>query len=102
MRKMLLAVLALTVAGCSEGLEDTAERWVKMRLNDPESAQFSHVETNKDTKTVCGFVNARNAFGGYTGDRMWVYRDYTVTLQEDAGDREAMLAFMDLWSQCRS
>lgn len=41
-------------------------------LKDPESARFnSPFVASKTPKgiTVCGFVNAKNSFGGYTGDK---------------------------------
>jgi hypothetical protein len=40
------------------------------RLKDPESARFGKMSASQDkdgSLTVCGFVNAKNAFGGYTG-----------------------------------
>lgn len=59
-------------------------RAVLARLRDPDSARFSPIEraaeqTNGD-KVICGFVNARNGFGGYTGDTpyMAVMRSHLV------------------------
>lgn len=49
------------------GLRDT--------LKDPASAQFDepHAGLDKDgTMLVCGHVNARNSFGGYTGKQPFV------------------------------
>jgi hypothetical protein len=44
---------------------------VREKLKDPESARFGRIVAGKDTKdiiSVCGLVNARNGFGGYTGE----------------------------------
>jgi hypothetical protein len=48
---------------------------VRFRLRDPDAAQFRNVRTfsftdptgHVDGSVVCGLVNGRNAFGGYTG-----------------------------------
>ena len=50
---------------------------IKDRLKDPESARFSGVkywEFKSETDRimyVCGFVNAKNSFGGYNGEQMF-------------------------------
>lgn len=43
-------------------------------LRDPDSAQFSDsvVRDGKGPRVVCGYVNSRNGFGGYTGNTMWI------------------------------
>lgn len=50
------------------------EKAVTAGLKDPESARFSRFKArkvfmpgNKVAIQACGFVNARNSFGGYTG-----------------------------------
>ena len=48
----------------------TVEAAVRRQLRDPDSARFERVEMRVDAKgarTVCGLVNARNAYGGYVG-----------------------------------
>lgn len=43
---------------------------ITKRLNDPESARFGKfgaARTKEGTIIVCGYVNAKNSFGGYTG-----------------------------------
>lgn len=46
---------------------------VREELKDPDSAKFEGIVAMKDVKdggiTVCGFVNARNSFGGYVGKK---------------------------------
>jgi hypothetical protein len=46
------------------------EEGVRKRLKDPESARFEGFQagqTSKGVTTVCGWVNAKNSYGGYTG-----------------------------------
>jgi hypothetical protein len=53
-------------------LKADAERIVRAVLRDPDSARFgSSIVRNG---TVCGYVNAKNAFGGYTGPREFLAR----------------------------
>jgi hypothetical protein len=52
------------------------ENAVRERLRDPESARFEWLQvvelsTDKDTNTYCGFVNAKNSFGGYVGKQLF-------------------------------
>lgn len=53
-----------------------AKRETAAVLRDPGSAQFRNlriVTTILDTKKVCGEVNGRNGFGGYTGFQTFVF-----------------------------
>ncbi len=47
---------------------------LKRRLRDPDSARFRdlHVSRRSGSPVVCGQVNARNAFGGYSGFERFV------------------------------
>jgi hypothetical protein len=49
----------------------TAERSVRSRLKDPESAQFSD-SIYTVGGYVCGMVNARNSFGAYSGQQAFM------------------------------
>jgi len=42
---------------------------VKARLKDPESAQFGEIVVRNNV--VCGTVNSKNPFGGYTGPELF-------------------------------
>jgi hypothetical protein len=77
MRHLCAAALAL-LAGCSqEGLQAD---YVRLFLNDPDSAQFRDVKQSKrETKAWCGELNARNRMGGMAG-----FTRYVVLLPEDA------------------
>jgi hypothetical protein len=46
-----------------------AQDAVRQQLRDPASAQFNGLRAfqGKSAVEVCGFVNGRNGFGGYTG-----------------------------------
>lgn len=46
---------------------------VAKRLKDPESARFGVVVASKSsTIWVCGYVNAKNSFGGYPGEQLFI------------------------------
>lgn len=60
---MILAIAALVTA-CG----DQHKTYVKLFLNDPESAQFRNVkQSTKDPEVTCGELNARNRLGGMVG-----------------------------------
>lgn len=80
-------VLCLVVAGCagtvgadiaqpvqpyhlSEGERGDIENGIRQALKDPDSARFEGIRASQDAQgiiRVCGFVNAKNSFGGFTG-----------------------------------
>lgn len=67
-------------------------------LRDPGSAEFGTVELTNGV--VCGFVNARNAFGGYTGMQAFMFGPSVggLAMQESGGDR-----FVTTWNaKCAS
>lgn len=77
MNKFVLGLIFLGLVGCSESpekkaaseksmLEVKAQEVVKESLKDPESAEF------RNMNGVCGEVNAKNSFGGYTGFKKFV------------------------------
>jgi hypothetical protein len=62
----------LTPTSLSETQFGIVKASVIERLKDPESARFGKYVAGSSKSgdiTVCGFVNAKNSFGGYTGDR---------------------------------
>ncbi|MGO8840686.1 MAG: hypothetical protein ACLQF1_05960 [Methyloceanibacter sp.] len=80
-----LAALMLTACAPSPGtvmpyqLSDsykaTIEATVRATLKDPDSARFGAMSATKDmtgSVSVCGWVNAKNSFGGYTGDQLFI------------------------------
>ena len=67
-----------------------AKAMVQAWLRDPDSAQFIGVHTvHRDgVKAVCGFVNARNAFGGMTGNEAFVVIGTNAILAGSASAKE--------------
>jgi len=70
-----------------------AKEAVTAALKDPDSAQFGEVVavSNDGTPVVCGSVNAKNSFGGFTGEQSFVYVAGMVAFE---GDKE----FNKLWN----
>lgn len=57
-----------------------AEAAVRASLKDPESARFAEMRAltrpnarGEPTEVVCGTINAKNGFGGYTGAKPLVF-----------------------------
>lgn len=51
------------------------KRGVKGQLKDPTSplfGEFRSAKNSDDVVTVCGWVNAKNSYGGYTGDKPFI------------------------------
>ncbi len=62
------------------GARDRAVELVKRKLKDPASAKFSTL-TNRPA-AVCGLVNARNSFGGFTGWQVFVVTDAGAAINQ--------------------
>jgi hypothetical protein len=82
-----------------------AEDAVKGKLRDPSSAQFRNVHLNKiDSNTVCGEVNAKNAFGGYAGYMRFAAeadgQKWRIMLDDGSLDTEGKSFFATLWQGC--
>jgi hypothetical protein len=64
-----------------------AKEMVKDRLRDPESVRYRNVAAGPDGTHVCGYVNAKNSFGGYVGFMPFVVnlatRDVRVATNDD-------------------
>ncbi len=81
MRRIILLGLSLAgVGGCERvpgtaeyELKGRAEQSVRAHLKDPESAQFTDMKYYRQASLVCGKVNARNGFGGYTGPKEFTF-----------------------------
>lgn len=79
-----IACAAVLLIGACTSVDDdekaAAQTAVKRHLSDPGSAQFSDeaVIWNRNSQgnvmdvTVCGWVNSKNMFGGYTGKTRYV------------------------------
>jgi hypothetical protein len=74
------------------------QKAVRASLKDPESARFGSIGATKSDKgviTACGMVNAKNSFGGYTGEKEFVglvlepHTDFVVqTIASDTDSTE--------------
>ena len=96
MRAWWVAVLALVTApavagetAASTALVVKARRAVAETLKDAPSARFRLVRkgNDRDRVRVCGEVNSKNGFGGYTGFQKFVYfsdTGETFILDEDS------------------
>ena len=75
----LLSLIYLT--GCKPTEKDyinLGEGLVKSTLKDPDSAKFESLfkQSGESDGYVCGYVNAKNSYGGYTGKKQfYVYVD---------------------------
>lgn len=49
-----------------------AKKIVTDRMKDPTSVMFKDVVFFKEKQTVCGSINAKNSYGGYTGYQLFV------------------------------
>ena len=76
MKKIVLAVTALVLlSGCSDNfgpsdrIFEETKKEVYRRIKDPESARFrdTFYAENSVGYTLCGEMNSRNGYGGYSG-----------------------------------
>lgn len=93
MRYMASLLCVVTLAGCSTtGMQgsrieagapytlsasekSTVQEGVRSSLKDPTSPLFGAMAASKGTDgviTVCGYVNGKNSYGGYVGDKPYI------------------------------
>jgi len=69
-------------------LFSAAKRAVTDRMRDPTSVLFKELEAHRtpDGAKVCGLVNGKNAYGGYSGFErfVWIQQSGEVQLSSDA------------------
>ena len=72
---LYLAVAACLLSGCDyiPSAENTAKKAVRALLYDPDSAKFSDVYKGASDGSYCGYINAKNRFGAYTGNTLFMY-----------------------------
>ncbi len=87
MKRTSIMVLIATfcLSACRNSAESEADKALQALLVDPESARYSFVVRNYDT--ICGFVNAKNRFGGYTGDHPFFIQEGEAPLILPMGKR---------------
>ncbi|RWK85294.1 MAG: hypothetical protein EOR52_27700 [Mesorhizobium sp.] len=69
---------------------DAAVSTIIHKLRDPGSAQFQGLVMAR-SKVLCGFVNAKNGFGGYVGFTPFLYNpaDRSASILKNHEDNEA-------------
>lgn len=77
-------------------MQAVAQQAVLESLKDPSSARFGRF-WYAPGKAACGTVNAKNAFGGYTGEQRFIYlgRELGVVFERDSNQ----FTFDALWLQ---
>lgn len=65
---------------------------VRARLKDPKSAQFGDAIVTE--RAVCGSVNAKNGFGGYTGSQPFIVIGSVAFMPDDVPEEWA-----EMWAQ---
>lgn len=82
MKKLLIMIVCVfLVAACKPSEKDfisIGESVVRGSLKDPDSAKFEsfYHKVGDNDGYVCGYVNAKNSYGGYTGKKEYfVYID---------------------------
>lgn len=75
-----------------------AQSQVTAELIDPNSAQFR--EVNDFGNHVCGEVNARNSFGGYTGFQPFYVKGDEVLIGQAAIDPRSSLQNLKVRTRC--
>ena len=101
--------LACGLAGCSptSNAQARGERAVLANLRDPSSAKFTDVTvrevraagTTVTSFDICGLVNAKNAFGGYTGNRRFIASSEHNIVLFDLGDGSPNDIFEKNWQE---
>lgn len=100
---LLLVLLALPCPALAQSsAEITAARTaVRGILKDPQSARFSDGQ-DKFMKpgAICGLVNAKNGYGGYTGDQVYLYiqQSRQAFIWGETSDREVRAVQLQLFS----
>lgn len=69
-----LAACLLAITGCQDSeekrlitLADAAKKSIAARYKDPDAVQFKGLVLDWQQQHICGELNAKNGFGGYTG-----------------------------------
>ena len=73
-------------AGDEYGYKEVAKMLISERLRDPDSAEFSdlvvHPKTDGRSPYICGYVNSKNGFGGFSGRQRFISAE-TVIIEGD-------------------
>lgn len=102
MKKILLCLLLVTGnihAQVSDQTIIEAKARIAVKMKDPESVQFSNVvlADSKNGPVVCGWVNAKNSYGGYVGYAPFIVTNRSAELR---GDGFSKINFNQTWNIC--
>ena len=65
--------ITITAVNIDNTLVQRAKKFVSRNLKDPDSAIFGVVFPSGDSSEIaCGKVNAKNSYGGYTGEKRFI------------------------------
>ena len=96
-----------TVAPPSEPFPEV-RRAITLILKDPDSAKFGKVFQGRGMSgkaTVCGEVNAKNGYGGYTGMTPFIYlteTDRAMLITDPVNDRMTQDGISAFFRDCRN
>ena len=101
MFRLITISMAIFMTSCSPAKDEApttyhitlAKQGVENRLIDPKSAEYRDVKHNG--RAVCGFVNSKNAIGGYTGFTAFVAGGDLVFFEDDLDSSE----WLSTWQQ---
>lgn len=85
-----------TKDSATESEKKAAKGQVIGELKDPESARFGDIwalKSSNGKRVVCGNVNAKNSFGGYTGNKVFMLSSNSLMF-EGSGNLGFMLPFL--------
>lgn len=88
-------MIRISTGNYNQELEKKFKDQVLNYLKDPDSAKFRELRIVNNGKALCGFVNAKNSFGGYVGFNNFVSDDegvYMETNTSRSGDWEKFIA----------
>ena len=85
-RLAMVTIMTLLVSAC--GQKGAIEDQVREVLKDPDSAKIKVelVKGQGDNLLVCGLANAKNGFGGYTGNEPFMIWQGSVLLPRESKD----------------
>lgn len=99
---LTMCAMAIAVSGCAnnvnnepnhQGAMDFCKARITKDLKDPDSVKFTDVGAEQITDTkweVNGLYNAKNSYGGYTGNA-----PFSCEIKAVAGDNEAIYNITD-------
>lgn len=67
---------------------------VRKQLKDPDSAEFKDITVNSNG-IPCGYVNSRNAFGGFTGFKRFVGTGSMIAIEGESNTQN--VDFDEIW-----